>query len=275
MKYEALKQAIEAADAVVVGAGAGLSTAAGLSFEGERFNTYFADFRDRYGIRDIYSGGFYPFKTLEEYWAWWSRSILYNRYEAQTNDTYALLLRLVEDSDYFVITTNVDHQFQQSGFDKARLFYTQGDFGLLQCSRACHPKTYDNEALIREMVAAQEDMKVPSHLVPYCPHCGAPMTTNLRSDDTFVEDEGWHHASARYQAFLQKHSCDEVVYLELGVGGNTPAIIKYPFWRRTLANPNATYASLNIARSFIPDDLEDQSILLTGDIHALLQDLVD
>lgn len=214
---------IQEADAIVIGAGAGLSTAAGYEYAGERFNRYFSDFEEKYGIHDMYSGGFCPYDTLEEYWAWWSRQVYYNRYVDHL-DLYQKLFQLVKDKDYFVLTTNVDHCFQKANFDKQRLFYTQGDYGLFQCSSPCHQETYDNEELIKKMIEQQKDMKIPTSLIPYCPHCGKPMTMNLRCDDTFVEDEGWHQAYFRYQDFIRRHQDLKIVYLELGVGQNTPVL---------------------------------------------------
>ncbi len=265
-----LKTELETADAVVIGAGAGLSASAGMSYSGERFEKYFSDFHRRYGIADMYSGGFYPFDTLEEYWAWWSRHILVNRYEAGVGKPYTDLLELVKDKDYFVLTTNVDHQFQLAGFDKKRLFYTQGDYGLWQCSKPCHSKTYDNEEAARQMVKEQEDMKIPPELVPRCPVCGAPMNMNLRCDDTFVEDEGWHRAAERYNDFIRRHENRHVLFLELGVGANTPVIIKYPFWRMTAKNPNAVYACVNYGEAFCPGEIRKQSVCIDDDICAVL-----
>lgn len=234
-----LKGEMDSADAIVIGAGSGLSTSAGFTYMGSRFEENFGDFIEKYGFRDMYSGGFYPFKTQEEYWAYWSRYIWNNRYQDAPKDTYQQLLRLVEGKEYFVLTTNVDHCFQKAGFDKKRLFYAQGDYGLWQCARPCHNRTYDNEETVRKMVKQQRDMRVPSELVPRCPVCGAPMTMNLRVDGSFVEDEGWHQASDRYRQFLQRNRGKHVLYLELGVGGNTPGIIKYPFWQMTYGNPKA------------------------------------
>ena len=218
----------------------------------------------------MYSGGFYPYKTLEEYWAWWSRQIYYNRYVEPSKPVYDELYELVKEKDYFVITTNVDHCFQKAGFDKERLFYTQGDYGLLQCSAPCHDKTYDNEQLVRSMVAEQKDMKIPSELIPYCPKCGKAMTMNLRCDDTFVQDEGWTVACKRYEKFIKEHNNARVVYLELGVGNNTPAIIKYPFWRLTLPNPSATYVSVNYGEAVCPPQIESRSICINEDIGKVL-----
>ena len=282
-----LRQAFAAADAVVIGAGAGLSTSAGYAYGGSRFQKYFCDFADKYGIRDMYSGGFYPFETPGELWAWWSRCIYYNRYVHWPEPVYELLLKQTEGRDYFVITTNADHCFQRAGFDKSRLFYTQGDYGLWQCSLPCHMKTYDNEEVIMAMMEAQgfikdtegifqpregsaPAMSVPASLVPVCPACGRPMAMNLRCDDTFVEDEGWHRAAERYGSFIRRHKEGKILYLELGVGGNTPVIIKYPFWRMTRENPEAVYACVNYEEAVCPRDIEDRSICIDADICRVL-----
>lgn len=226
---ETLRSAIADADAVLIGAGAGLSTAAGFTYSGERFQKYFSDFIEKYRFRNMYSGGFYPFRTPEEMWAYWSRYIFINRYMDPPKPVYKQLLDLVRDKDYFVLTTNVDHCFQKAGIDKTRLFYTQGDYGLWQCATPCHRRTYDNEETVKKMVELQKDMRVPSELVPRCPQCGGPMTMNLRSDDTFVEDLGWNEAASRYVNWVQAHEGKKLLLLELGVGSNTPGIIKYPF----------------------------------------------
>ena len=268
---ERLRQELHAADAVVIGAGSGLSTSAGFTYTGERFEKYFDDFIQKYGFRDMYSGGFYPFETLEEHWAYWSRYIYINRYMDAPNPVYQNLLGLVRNKDYFVLTTNVDHCFQKAGFDKDRLFYTQGDYGLWQCSKPCHNKTYDNEAVIRKMFAEQKDMKIPGELVPRCPVCGAPMSMNLRADDTFVEDEGWHDAAGRYEDFIRSQEGLRVLYLELGVGGNTPGIIKYPFWRMTYENPKAVYACVNLGEAVAPKEIAERAICIDGDIGEVLE----
>ena len=270
---ERLRQALAAADAILIGAGAGLSASAGLTYTGARFERYFADFRERYGITDIYAGGFYPFATREEYWAWWSRHVLYNRYVDAPLPVYRDLLGLVRGREYFVLTTNVDHQVQRAGFDKQQLFCTQGDYGLWQCARPCHDKTYDNEAAVRRMVAEQRDMRIPTALIPRCPVCGGPMTMNLRSDDTFVQDEGWYAAHRRYGDFVHRHRRDRVVYLELGVGSNTPGIIKYPFWAYTLHNPRAIYACVNLGQAWAPRDISERAVCLDADIGDVLSAL--
>ena len=272
-EIERLKKEIETADAIVIGAGAGLSTAAGFTYSGERFERFFSDFEAKYGFHDMYSGGFFPFETPEEMWAYWSRFIWCNRYMDIDNGTYKRLFELIKDKDYFVITTNVDHQFQKAGFDKTRLFYTQGDYGLFQCSEPCHAQTYDSETQVKDMIEFQEDMKIPTELIPKCPKCGKPMTMNLRSDDKFVEDEGWHKAAERYDDFLQSHKGQHILFMELGVGYNTPVIIKYPFWKMTAKNPKAVYACLNYGEAYSPDEIVEQSICIDGDIHSILLDL--
>ena len=273
-EIEKIKSVLENAEALVVGAGAGLSTSAGFTYSGERFEQYFSDFRARYGFSDMYTGGFYPYKTLEEHWAYWSRYIMINRYMDAPIPVYEELFALVRNKNYFVSTTNVDHCFQKAGFDKSRLFYTQGDYGLFQCSEPCHKKTYDNEEQIRAMHEAQQDMKIPTELLPKCPVCGKPMSMNLRADDTFVEDEGWHKAALRYQDFLNGNKDRNIVYLELGVGGNTPGIIKYPFWNMTYSNPKAKYICINKGEAVVPKEIENQSICVNNDIWAVLRELV-
>ena len=270
---ERLKAVLQDCDAVVIGAGSGLSTAAGFTYTGERFEKYFSDFAAKYGIQDMYSGGFYPFATPEEHWAYWSRYIWVNRYMDAPKPVYKDLLALVRDKDYFVITTNVDHCFQKAGFDKKRLFYTQGDYGLFQCSEPCCQETFDNEAVIREMMERQKDMKIPTELLPVCPHCGKPLTMNLRSDNKFVEDEGWHRAAERYENFLRTREGQKILFLELGVGYNTPVIIKYPFWKMTAKNPNATYVCINQGQAVCPQEIERQAICIDADIGSALRGL--
>ena len=269
-QIDRLKAVLQDCDAVVIGAGSGLSTTAGFTYTGERFEQHFSDFAQKYGIQDMYSGGFYPFPTKEEFWAYWSRYIYINRYQDAPKPVYEDLLKLVQDKDYFVITTNVDHCFQKAGFDKKRLFYTQGDYGLFQCSEPCCQETFDNEAVIREMVKRQENMKVPTELLPVCPHCGKPMTMSLRCDDTFVEDEGWHRAAERYENFLRTREGQRILFLELGVGYNTPVIIKYPFWQMTSKNPDAIYACVNQGQAVCPQEIERQSICINEDIGNTL-----
>jgi len=284
-----LKKALADANAVVIGGGAGLSTSAGFVYSGARLEKYFSDFAGKYRLTDMYSGGFYPYPTQEEFWAYWSRYIWVNRYMDPPKPVYEKLLELVRDKDYFVLTTNVDHCFQKAGFDRHRLFYTQGDYGLLQCSEPCHQRTYENEETIRDMVLSQGwrigeggeltvrpgvtlETAVPTELLPRCPVCGKPMTMNLRSDDRFVEDEGWHRAAERYENFLRTRG-GRLLFLELGVGYNTPVIIKYPFWSMTAKNPDAVYACLNCGEAVCPAEIEGRSVCIDGDIGDVLNRL--
>lgn len=273
-KINRIQSEIENADAIIIGAGSGLSASAGLNYSGERFQRHFADFIAKYHFQDMYSAGFYPYQTLEEYWAYWSRHIYYNRYMPAPGQAYADLLELVKDRDYFVITTNVDHQFQLAGFDKKRLFYTQGDYGLWQCSVPCHSKTYDNEQIVKQMMKEQRDMRIPSELIPRCPVCGRPMTMNLRCDNTFVQDDGWDAAFQRYEDFIRRHKELHILFLELGVGGNTPVIIKYPFWKMTAENGKAVYATINLSEAVCPPQIKEQSICVDADIGNTLKTMV-
>lgn len=287
---ERLREALDQAEAVLIGAGAGLSTSAGFTYTGERFKTYFSDFAAKYPICDIYSGGFYPFENIEEFWGWWSRHIWVNRYMKAPRPVYERLLELVKDKDYFVITTNVDHCFQKAGFDRHRMFYTQGDYGLFQCSGPCHQETYDNEEIVRKMLEAQgfcigEEgaltvpegvtlrMSVPAEVVPYCPKCGRPMTTNLRSDDTFVQDGGWDAHAGYYEDFLRRHRNMKTLFLDLGTGANTPGIVKLPFMRMTREWRDAVYVSLNYGEAFAPEEIRKKSICINSDIGDVLEKL--
>lgn len=289
-QIELLKNEIQKADAVVIGAGAGLSTSAGFTYSGERFEKYFFDFIKEYEIRDMYSGGFYPFPNDEIHWAWWARHIYFNRYVKAPKPVYDELFSLLKDKDYFVITTNVDHQFQKAGFDKKRLFYTQGDYGLFQSVNPQIQKTYDNEEWIMKAMEAQgfvKDengvfgvpesreifMRIPAELIPKCPDDGSDMTTNLRVDSSFVEDEGWYTAAEKYSEFLEKHKNNHVLFLELGVGANTPVIIKYPFWYMVMENKKAVYACVNYQEAFCPNELEERSICIDGDIGEVLKEI--
>lgn len=269
-EIEQLQEIIEKADAVVIGAGAGLSASAGFTYSGDRFQEYFGDFIEKYHFRNMYEGGFYPFDSPEEYWAYWSRYIYINRYVDAPKPVYENLFELVKDKDYFVLTTNVDHCFQKAGFAKERLFYTQGDYGLFQCQTPCSPYTYENEALVKRMVEEQKNMRIPTDLIPKCPVCGKPMTMNLRADDTFVQDAGWDIHAGYYEKFINRHKKSKILFLELGVGYNTPGIIKYPFWQMTAANPRAIYACINYGEACCPKEIEKQSICVNGDIGDIL-----
>lgn len=270
-----LKQTIKEADSIVIGAGSGLSVSGGLTYAGERFEKNFADFISKYHFRDMYSATFHPYNSLEEYWAYMSRHINMNRYAEPVGEPYTQLLKLIKDKDYFVITTNVDHQFQKAGIDRHRLFYTQGDYGLWQCSAPCCMQTFDNEKMVMTMIAEQKDLRIPTKLIPLCPKCGKPMSMNLRCDHTFVQDNGWNMAANRYEDFICRHANCKVLYLELGVGGNTPVIIKYPFWKKTANNPDATYVCINLDEAVCPNQIAKQSICIGEDISKVLNDLTD
>ncbi len=273
VQIDKLKKALDNCDAVVIGAGAGLSAAAGFTYNGERFSKYFSDFKAEYGFDDMYYGGFYPYQTQEEFWAYWSRYIYINRYMDIPSDLYNRLYDLVKNKDYFAITTNVDHCFQRAGFDKKRLFYTQGDYGLFQCSEPCCQETFDNEKIIKAMYEQQKNMKIPSALIPKCPHCGKTLTTNLRCDDKFVQDDGWYKANESYKDFIRRHKNLNILYLEIGVGYNTPVIIKYPFWQMTAQNPNAVYACINKGDAVCPKGIEHQAICIDADISRVIEDI--
>ncbi|GAA0180690.1 hypothetical protein SH2C18_33370 [Clostridium sediminicola] len=272
-RYERIKNLIKDADAIIVGAGAGLSTAAGLEYGGERFESNFKEFINKYGMTDMYSAAFYPFKTQEEKWSYWSNHILMNRYEFKENGTYKNLKDLIKDKDYFVLTTNGDHLFYKAGFDSNRIFATQGDYGLLQCAKACHDKLYDNEHIVYEMIEKQKDLKIPSELIPKCPVCGGDMEVNLRKDNYFIQDENWDIEYKNYENFLSKHKEDKVLFIELGVGMNTPVIIKYPFWRMTNSWPNATYICINKGAAYVPNEIKDKSICIDEDIKVVMEEM--
>jgi len=291
-KIQQLRDALSRSDAVVIGAGAGLSTAAGFIYTGKRFQQYFGDFARKYRFSDMYSGGFYPYPTQQEFWAYWSRYIYVNRYMDPPKPVYQNLLKLVQAKDYFVLTTNVDHSFQKAGFDQQRLFYTQGDFGLFQCAKPCRQETFDNADAVRRMVLAQgfsiakdgaltwpQDaqpaMAIPDDLLPRCPRCGRPQTLNLRSDDQFAEDQGWHAAAERYARFLEDHKNAKTLFLEAGVGWNTPGIIKLPFWQMTNDWPDAFYVCLNFGEAEAPEDIRERSLCINGDISDVLEQVLE
>lgn len=272
-EIEHLKQLIESAEHIVIGAGSGLSTAAGFTYGGKRFEENFEPFIQRYGLKDMYSAGFYPFPTQEEKWAYWSKHIYLNRYDVEKGKPYLDLLELISGKDYFVLTTNVDHQFQLCGFDPERIFATQGDYGLFQCAKACHKKLYDNEKVVREMIKEQSDCKIPSSLVPKCPVCGGNMEVNLRCDQYFVEDENWEGAAQRYHKYLVKNKNEKLTFIEIGVGMNTPIIIKYPFWKMTEQFKNTFYICINLEEAWVPKEIRKKSLCIKADIKNVLIDL--
>ena len=273
-KIEKLNNIIKNCDAIVIGAGSGLSTSAGYIYDGEKFKEVFQDFISKYGFTDLYSASFFDFPNENEKWAFWSRFIYHYRYAPAPKYVVKHLHNVVKDKDYFVITTNVDHLFQRSGFNKQRLFYTQGDYGLLQCSIPCHQKTYDNQELVLQMIKEEKDMRIPDNLIPHCPVCGKKMEVNLRKDDTFVQDKGWYEAAERYNKFLKQHKKDRVLYLDLGSGENTPMIFKYPFMKMTFDNPKANYVSINLGQNILAKEIAEQSLLINQDIGEVLEELL-
>lgn len=274
-KIEKLNNIIKNCDAIVIGAGSGLSTSAGYIYDGEKFKEVFQDFISKYGFTDLYSASFFDFPNENEKWTFWSRFIYHYRYAPAPKSVVKNLHNVVKDKDYFVITTNVDHLFQRSGFNKQRLFYTQGDYGLLQCSIPCHQKTYDNQELVLQMIKEEKDMRIPDNLIPHCPVCGKKMEVNLRKDDTFVQDKGWYEAAERYNKFLKQHKKDRVLYLDLGSGGNTPMIFKYPFMKMTFDNPKANYVSINLGQNILAKEIAEQSLLINQDIGEVLEELLE
>ena len=270
-EIEELRGWIEGSDRILVGAGAGLSAAAGMMGTGTRYEEAFPDFIAKYHDPSMYAAGFREYSCPEEKWAYWSRAIMMDRYEFEDNGTYAALRDLLKNRDYFVLTTNVDHCFQRFGLDKTRLFYTQGDYGLWQCARPCCRETFDNESAVRRMYAEQRDMRIPSELVPRCPRCGGPVTMNLRVDDRFVQDERWYRAAESYAGFAERAMDRRTLYLELGVGYNTPGIIKFPFQSMAHDNPDGRYAAVSIGSADVPSFLRDRGIGIDADIRSVLE----
>ena len=269
-----LKEEIENSDYILIGAGAGLSTSAGFLYDGKRFEDNFKDYIKKYGFTDMYSAGFYNFPTLEEYWAYFSLYVYINRYDIEENETYLNLYNIVKNKNYFVITTNVDGRFADSKFDKDKIFAVQGDFSLFQCSKPCKQETFYNEKYIREMIKYKKEMKIPTELIPKCPYCGENMSMNLRADSTFVQDKNWDKQKSKYENFLKNSDNSKILFLELGVGFNTPSIIKYNFWRMTLNNKKSVYASINLGECYSASDIEERSICIDSDISEVLKKLI-
>ena len=267
---------IRNADCVIIGAGAGASTAAGIQYGGKRFTDNFAEFIKKYGghyMTDMYAAGFYPYPSEEAKWGYWSKHALMNRFDPPALPLYTELYDIVKNKEYFVLTTNVDHQFYKAGFDEKRIFATQGDYGKIQCQKACHPKTYDAKDLFRKMDKARRDCLIPSELVPKCPVCGGNMAMNLRCDNYFVEDEAWHEAADRYAGFLEQHKDKKVVLLELGVGFNTPIIIRFPFEKMVRENSSYSLIRLNMDEAVVPESFGKRAIGIGGDMAKAITDI--
>ena len=263
-------------DCVIIGAGAGASTAAGIQYGGKRFTDNFAEFIKKYGehyMTDMYAAGFYPYPSEEAKWGYWSKHALMNRFDPPALPLYTELYDIVKNKEYFVLTTNVDHQFYKAGFDEKRIFATQGDYGKIQCQKACHPKTYDAKDLFRKMDKARRDCLIPSELVPKCPVCGGNMAMNLRCDNYFVEDEAWHEAADRYAGFLEQNKDKKVVLLELGVGFNTPIIIRFPFEKMVRENSSYSLIRMNMDEAVVPESFGKRAIGIGGDMAKAITDI--
>jgi len=261
---------IKAADKIIIGAGSGLSTAAGLNYGGKRFQDNFADFISTYPLSDMYSAAFYPFATPEERWAYFSRHILINRFNAPVGQPYKDLLEVVQTKDHFVLTTNVDAQFQRAGFNTSKLFATQGDYGMFQCSKPCNNTLYHNHKMVNDMAAQQSNCKIPSALIPICPNCGEALEPHLRKDQYFVENDDWHTANNNYINYVRQIKQEKVVFLELGVGFNTPSIIRWPFEQLSKQVTNACLIRVNMDDVQANYQISDQSILCQGDIAEFI-----
>ncbi len=272
LRINKMKQLLKEADCILIGAGSGLSTAAGLKYSGENFQKNYKEFMQKYHFEDLYSASFYEFKTQEEKWAFFSKMILLNRYNKPLT-LYKELYDIVKDKNYFVITTNVDGQFEISGFDKEKIFAVQGDYKYLQCENACHNKLYDNSEIVKKWTANMKECKIPSEIVMKCPVCGGNMDMNLRKDDKFVQDENWYKQLKAYKDFLKEMKNKNVVLLEIGVGFNTPGIIRFPFEKMTMENSKTRLIRINkdYLKCFL--DIEDKTITFNEEVKQILDDL--
>lgn len=268
-----VKNLINKADYILIGAGAGLSTAAGLDYSGKRFEDNFGEFIEKYDFTDMYTAGFYDFNTEEEKWAFWAKHMYLNDIGIGATKLYKDVLNLVKDKKYFVITTNVDDQFYKAGFDKEKVFAMQGSLKYIQCSKACHNKLYDATDLVKEMINKTKDCKIPTELVPVCPVCGEKMEVNVRIDANFVQDENWYKQDKRYGEFLDKSQDKNLLLLEIGVGFNTPGIIRFPFEQMVYNNVNTHLVRINKDYAFASKEIEDKTILFNEDTNKIVEDL--
>lgn len=269
-----IKKLIEKADCILIGAGAGLSTSAGINYAGEEFKKEFAPFIKKYGFTDLYTASFYEFETEEEKWAYFAKHIKFADTGREATPLYKNIYELVKNKSYFVITTNVDDQFEKAGFEKNKIFATQGSYSKLQCSEACHNKLYDDTELVNRMIEKTDcNLKIPTNLVPICPVCKERMDVNLRKDAYFVQDENWYKQSKAYEDFVNNAKDKKVILLELGVGFNTPIIIRFPFEQMTMQNKNWNLVRINKDNVITWNDIEEKSILIQEDIANIINKL--
>lgn len=267
------KQAIKQADYIIIGAGSGLSTAAGLLYSGEKFEKDFREFIEKYHFDNLYSASFYEFKTQEEKWAFFAKMIKLNRYNEKPLKLYQELYEIVKNKEYFVLSTNVDGQFYNSGFDKDKIFEVQGDYSYLQCENACHNKLYNNKELVEKWLRNTKNCKIPSDLVMKCPVCGGNMDMNLRKDANFVQDENWYRQSEKYEDFLSRSKGKNVVLLEIGVGFNTPGIIRFPFERMTAISEKTTLIRINKDYPNPMLEIKNKTNSFDEDTNKIIEDL--
>lgn len=267
--YSKIKDIINNADAIIIGAGSGLSTSAGINYSKKGFKEKFPELTKKYGMTDMYTSSFYDFKTEEEKWSYWAKHIDY-LYNIKATKTYKDLFSIVKNKNYFVITTNVDGQFLKAGFDKDKVFEVQGSLSKIQCAKACHNKLYDDLNLVNKMLKEDKNCKIPSNLVPTCPVCHGKMEVNLRKDEYFIEDDYWHAHSNNYATFVHENKDKNLVLLELGVGFNTPSIIRFPFEQMTQEFKQATLIRINDKHINTAFDLKDKAIFIKDDCNHFL-----
>lgn len=243
--YSKIKELIKNADAILIGAGAGLSSSAGIDYSKYSFSKNFPELVKAYGMTDMYTSSFYDFDSEEERWSYWAKHINYSFIAPPPLKTYKELYELVKNKNYFVITTNVDGQFEKSGFDKTRVFEVQGSYGKMQCSVGCHNRVYDNTKLVKKMLECKDNLKIDKELIPKCPVCGKNMEINIRKDSFFIEDDNWHYLNDNYEKFIKNNIDKKMILIELGVGFNTPGIIRYPFDQLAYKYDNVTLIRIN------------------------------
>lgn len=270
---------IQKADYVLMGAGAGLSTAAGAVYGGTWFEKNFKEFKEKYGngpyMQDMYSAGFHPYPDEESFWGYWSKQAILGGIDLDVTPLYKDILKLLKDKRIFCLSTNADGQFQKAGYKEEQIFCTQGDYFHIQCQKACHQRTYNAVKLFKQMDQARKNCQIPTYMVPKCPICGGPMTMNLRCDQYFVQDEAWYQAEKRFGDFLNEalKSQKNLLLLELGVGFNTPTIIRFPFEKLVKENKQVNLIRLNLNEAVIPESIEQQAVGINKDIKQTIKDL--